>query len=788
MIALASRHKPRRSALQVLGKTPLSVELGSKAKHLSEMLSLGLPVPPGFVVKNREIKETSQCIEECGGYPVAVRSSGGLEDMGDASFAGMYETYLNVQNEQELNTAIKKCFESASADRVQDYIKSKGLNFSAAAVESTMHVLVQKMVQSERSGVLFTIDPVEGKEEEFYIETCLGLGERLVSGAVTPSRFRWNWQKEELSFSQINDEGTKLSLSELKTLSETALTIQRHYGRPQDIEWAFDEVGKLWILQSRPITQINWRKDVPELTNADLKDGGISARVCPPMMFSLYQEAMQTSMSYYFKNVRLLSTAENVQWMFHYYGRAFWNVGVVKTALARLPGYDEKEFDVGLGIQKNYGESGAQRTTLNPLSLLNALLALCGVTWEYQDCLKMVKEFTKWFEETDVGLKKRCLRLSEVSDKEFWKLAHEVFDFHFRTETSYFRTIYNNSNYQSDLRSKLKKWDKKDNADLLAMLGGLDDMAHMKVQRGFEQLVVIAKNKGFESVAWLCGLNNFLKDHYHHGDVELDLTVPRWGECPDRVKQIVSEMMTTELSKERTQTTWIDAWKRFNGVMDSQWGWRLFGRDSFYKMLITSRRFLSHREQMRTYSTRAYFLWRMIILEGAKRLGLSDTDIHLLRSQEFLARKKLSEEELRIRRNLLEGYRFFNAPNEFGGELEEKKSIELSEGQWQGIGCSSGEIEGVVRVIQILSESNILENNEILVTQFTDPGWTPVMARASAVITEVGGVLSHAAVIGREYGIPAVLNLAGATKKLKSGQRVRVNGRTGVVTLLEEVP
>ena len=113
--------------------------------------------------------------------------------------------------------------------------------------------------------------------------------------------------------------------------------------------------------------------------------------------------------------------------------------------------------------------------------------------------------------------------------------------------------------------------------------------------------------------------------------------------------------------------------------------------------------------------------------------------------------------------------------------------VTLKEGQWQGIGCSSGEIEGIVRVIHSLDESSLLESNEILVTQFTDPGWTPVMSRASAIITEVGGVLSHAAVIGREYGIPAVLNLSEATKVLKTGQRVRVNGRTGLVTSLEKI-
>jgi phosphoenolpyruvate synthase/pyruvate phosphate dikinase len=152
---------------------------------------------------------------------------------------------------------------------------------------------------------------------------------------------------------------------------------------------------------------------------------------------------------------------------------------------------------------------------------------------------------------------------------------------------------------------------------------------------------------------------------------------------------------------------------------------------------------------------------------------------------EFFERPLPTKEVIDSRRHIVQGYRKFQTPNEFGGMLQDVKSIHSGD-QLQGIGCSSGEIEAKVRVILSVENTSELLSGEVLVTRFTDPGWTPVMARASAVITEVGGVLSHAAVIGREYGIPAVLNAAQATSILHTGDKVRVNGRTGLVTILKE--
>jgi phosphoenolpyruvate synthase/pyruvate phosphate dikinase len=190
---------------------------------------------------------------------------------------------------------------------------------------------------------------------------------------------------------------------------------------------------------------------------------------------------------------------------------------------------------------------------------------------------------------------------------------------------------------------------------------------------------------------------------------------------------------------------------------------------------------------MRAYSTRAYYLLRLGILEFAHRNGFSERDVFLLDILEI--RKTVLEPstvkpDLHLRRLYYEGYRNFTPPNEFGGSIKVKE--QTSSSGLKGLGCSPGVFEGTARVILDIHQTHGLTKNEILITAFTDPGWTPVLAKVGGVVTEVGGLLSHAAVIGREYGIPAILNLTNATKLISDGDKIRMNGKTGEIEILEK--
>ncbi len=334
-----------------------------------------------------------ESIQKIGGFPVAVRSSGALEDLEGASFAGLYETYLGVASEELLLKSIKDCFQSVHHPRVADYFSQKGIDPKLAK----MSVLIQKQIQSKISGVLFTVHPLEGKEEEIYIECCAGLGERLVSGHVTPTLYRAHRDTKQTLQETINNEDTRLSPKTIEDLIKAAIGIQAHYGLPQDIEWAIDENDKLWILQARPITEFKPRKDVPELTDSDLKDGGISARVCTPLMYSAYQLALQPSMGGYFERIKLLPNGQSIQWMYYYYGRGYWNAEAVKEGLARLPDFNEEDFDKDLGILKDYGDSGPLKTKLTIQTLINAVPVMIHLWKEFDDCELMTGHFPIYF-------------------------------------------------------------------------------------------------------------------------------------------------------------------------------------------------------------------------------------------------------------------------------------------------------------------------------------------------------------------------------------------------------
>jgi phosphohistidine swiveling domain-containing protein len=225
-------------------------------------------------------------------------------------------------------------------------------------------------------------------------------------------------------------------------------------------------------------------------------------------------------------------------------------------------------------------------------------------------------------------------------------------------------------------------------------------------------------------------------------------------------------------------------------------------RAAFPAAVEQLRYFMVNKEKMREFSTRSYYVVRQYLLEAERRLrGLGvlgeRDDIFFLHIGELLdlaknwrtLEKDPIQKRIVYRRKMYQSFRKFTPPNEFGQKLVEKNEERLrgflkGEGQLKGIACSPGVYEGLARIIKDLSEVEKIKPGEVLVTKFTDPAWTPVLGIVSAVVTEVGGVLSHAAVISREYGIPAVLNSKHATEIIQNGQRIRVDGDRGIILLM----
>ena len=796
----------------LLGEDAFPAErAGNKAATLHEFAAAGFAVPPGFVIAPEfdlaavDDETLGGWVDAIGGFPVAVRSSGAVEDLSEASFAGLYETYLDVHDVDTLRDRIAACRGSGCNERVLAYMNRQGVD----PLRTPVTVLVQRLVEAHVAGVGFSIDPITGIDEHALVECCAGLGARLVSGRVAPSRAVIRLADGTVVEHAVGHDGVILSAEQAAELADLVLRAQAARHRPQDVEWAIDGNGKLWLLQSRAITAINWRTDAGQLTDADFRDGGVSARVCTPLMFSLYQNAFQHSMQDFWVGLRLLDRNVEPTWISMHYGRVYWNVDAVKDRYSNIPGYDERVLDTDLGINKDYGPDGPDRTPIIPVTIARALPTAIALRRGYRRQLAVMARFAADWPAVRALWQRRIQRLMHTDDATFAaELAECLHSLHPLTERTYFTTIYYNTSVQSDFKKLLEKVDAAtgETTPIIDLMGGLAEISHMAVQSGIVRLHRVAVHNGFDHPEWQRALDNFIEQHGFHADMELDLTCPRWSESPERIRELIEGMVRAEIPPADPQARLTAQRRRFetqlaalrNRVRRNALRRARFSR-AIDRHVDRIRRYLVARERMREFSSQCYAIVRAYVVEAGRRLAADgrlarESDVFMLSIHELadLIQGRMTGGEvakrLAFRREMYEGYRDVSPPHELGGGIADELPAAASRdgAHLSGLGCSPGVVEGVARVVPSLAEIGQLRLGDILVTRFTDPGWTPALGLVVGVVTEVGGLLSHAAVIGREYGIPAVLNVPGATEALRSGQWIRIDGGRGRVTVLGE--
>lgn len=840
---------------------PSVEQVGKKALGLIELAHAGFEVPDGFCVTveayesflstlvvpdvvsekdlarvrerilnaplPREIAQEIEAAYEQLGGRVAVRSSGIQEDMAEASFAGQYHTVLGVEGLESLMQAIRDCWASAWAERVWSYCKSHGLEFG----RSPMGVVVQTLIPAESAGVLFTVNPMTGLEDEMAVEACWGFGEALVSGRVEPDRYILDGdtgvakettlgRKEFAILNAVDAAGTRevpvepteasrltLDSEKLKALCDLGNRVQEYYGCPQDIEFAY-AVDRFYLLQSRPITKLNFTGIPGEWTTADFRDGGVSSSVVAPYMWSLYELIWEHSMPTYLDTIKLLRKDQHeIPWSHVFYGRPYWNMGEVKRALWKVPGFKEREFDLDLGISPTYEGDGVA-IPYNLKTILGALPTLFALNKDYRVRLEKNKRFVRKFP----ALEARYDSLNpEMPFGELLKTYREmILKHYFWVESSYFLTIFNISNAKLDFKAALEKATKKskEKIDTLHLMVGLKDIPHLKPlndlweiarlikedEAACEVLMETESDKVMEKLPkpWAERLSEFCHTYRYHSTSELDLRVPNWDEDPTFVIQSLRALVTTPEGMDpmsinaKQHEIYLAERAKLEKVTRS--------KDVFAKLELV-RSYGWWREYMRDHSSRMYYLIRRWTLILAKRLvekGLlsAPEDVFYLRYQEVISLAEgnlsfsIADMTIRKRKSYNQRFRNFKNPNEVGSRYAHTQKG-VAEGAITGVPCSPGRTEGTVRVIRTLSEASRLGAGDILVTTFTDPGWTPLFGVIKGVVTETGGFLSHAAVVSREYGIPAVLSVPDATLRLKEGQRVAIDGNSGSIEVLE---
>jgi phosphohistidine swiveling domain-containing protein len=704
--------------------TPTAAEVGGKAAALFELERAGFRVPITFCSP----PDLAAAVAAIDG-PVAVRSSATVEDGREASFAGQFESILGLEGLAAVEAAVETCKASVHTDGVREYCRQNGIDHATVRME----VIVQQMIhRPELAGVAFTVNPVTG-HDEVVIDAVEGVAEDLLAGKV-----------ESLPAEH------PLMVEHRPAIEDVALRVQRHYGAPQDIEFAIQD-GVLYLLQARPITRITFSPDLGEWTNADFRDGGVSSDVCPPLMWSLYDFVWESSLKEFLREIRLLGAEEDWQAGKIFFGRPYWNMGGVKRCLARLPGFVEREFDEDLSIECDYEGDGVV-TPLSLRSILRAIPTLRAIGRVYAESLAHNQRF----------LDEVFPRLAEayeqppVPEDLTESLRRLIEDCYQQTETTYFRTIYLSTIAKTDLLEAFP------DVDYPALVSALPQLEHLAPTRVLQEMA----QRGEE------GLEAVMQRFRHHSRRELDLRCPRWDEDPDHVRELLEHF--------KDGAAGSDPRPHYERVRaETRAALPFWKRRKFERKLDRLRTFLWMREELRDRSMRVYYLIRRYVLALATERGLGD-DVHHLTWQQLLAN---DTSQLEAQRAYVERYRNFTPPNEIGARYRQDDAP--AEGALEGIAASRGRAEGVARVARTVEEALGVEKGAILVCPFTDPGWTPVLNRVAAVVTESGGLLSHAAVICREYGIPAVLGIKQATSRIPDGAQVIVDGARGTVELVD---
>lgn len=699
-----------------LGVTPIPV--AGKAGVLFELQRAGFQVPP-FYCSPPDLAAAVSAL----GFPLAVRSAASGEDGVASSFAGQFRTLLNLRSLPEVEQAVRDCRESMRAESVAEYCRHNGIDPAALR----MDVIVQRMIEPELAGVAFTVNPVTGAEE-VVIEACEGLGDALLAGHRTPLA------AEHPLLQKYRPE-----------IEQVARRIQRYFGAPQDIEFAVER-ERVYVLQARPITRINFDPQIGEWTNADYRDGGVSSGACTPIMWSLYQYAFQSALVDYLRGMKVLDGDFQAARMF--FGRPYWNLGAVKRCLAKLPGFVERRFDEDLAIEVHYEGAGLQ-TPVSATTLIRALPAIVAIgrLLNRQEAIDG-ELLSGGFE----AVERKYDPLPGDVDRSFRELVERDYPI---IEVNYFRTIFCAS------LAKLDFTDSFPHADYGQLVAALPEMRHLAPTRAIREM----------SLAGKVDVDALIRRFRHHSRRELDLRAPRWDEDRSFVEQLVASYRGSAgddprpaYEAARRQARTAVPWHR---------------RRSFARKLDRLRRFVWLREEMRDLSTRLYYLIRRHLLEIARRRGLGE-DIYFMTFQEVVADDRRNIE---ASKGTFESYRNFKAPNEIGIRFPFRPAA--AHDALQGIGASQGVVRGVARIARSVEEAAHVEKGAILVCPFTDPGWTVTLDRVAGVVTETGGLLSHAAVICREYGIPAVLAIPQATHRIRDGQTIVIDGGRGCVELVE---
>ncbi|HEY9665573.1 MAG TPA: glycerol-3-phosphate acyltransferase [Coleofasciculaceae cyanobacterium] len=753
-------------------------EVGQKAATLSRLKRWGYSVPTAWVLPPGDDPEPLiKYLPVSDSEPLVVRSSAIGEDSDLSSAAGQYQSILNVTSRPALQDAITQVLASYNHPSAIEYRRNRELP------DQSMAVFIQKQIQGTFSGVAFSRDPISQQGDAVVIEGLPGNATRVVSGRVTPEQYRVYLQDTGESAIETNTqenspprpllssqiEGTgDLPPALIEQVARLVRELEdRYHGVPQDIEWSYDGT-QLWLLQARPITTLQpiWtRKIAAEVIPGLIRP--LTWSINRPLTCGVWGEIFTLVLGKRAQGLDFNETATL------HYSRAYFNATLLGQIFRRM------------GLPPESLEFLTRGAKFSKPPIGSTLQNLPGLTRLLRREWRLDKDFESDYQELFAPTLSQ-LKLqpeSELSPPELLARVDRILAVLKRATYYSILAPLSTSLRQAVLQVKDTELDNSQTPEV-ASLRSLARLAEdaRPLLRGsinvddsaaslFAALAEIPDGRTI-----LEQFNQFLDEYGYLSEVATDIAVPTWKEDPRPVRQLFAQFLSYSppppqpINSQRWQAQVVQVRLNVKGRVT----------DVYSRLL-------------------AHLRWCFVALETTwLKSGLlsSPGDIFFLELEEVrclvagadAAYTQHVLEMLEIRRSQLEEHRqLTTVPSLFYGSAPPvplPESSSPSGQRLQGIGASSGQVEGWVKVLRNLQAASDIDRQTILVVPYTDSGWAPLLARAGGLIAEVGGRLSHGAIVAREYGIPAVMDIHNATQLLRDGQRVRMDGQRGIVEIL----
>jgi rifampicin phosphotransferase len=817
-------------------------DAGGKGANLGELLRAHFPVPDGFVITTAAYALAAEAAGVTGETPatarvrlaaspvppgiadavrdayralraptVAVRSSATAEDLPDASFAGQQDTILGVIGEDAVLEAVRKCWASLWNERAVAYRKTHDVPVRGLRLA----VVVQRMVEAETAGVLFTADPITGRRQRAAIEAVRGLGEQLVSGAVNPDHFIVNTR----SGAVLERRGDILTDVQLRELAAVGARIEEHFGRPQDIEWAIDKAGKLWIVQSRDITTLYPLPSTAPQNEDDLRvyfSANVAQGVFDPFTpmglqtFRLLSSGLAAAIG---RPVRDPAAGPSL------YAESAMRVFIDLTPVLRDPFGREIPPRV-MSVMEFRSKAIFERLLDDPrlrprgsasrsrFRAIGAVLHTGAPQNAVRAMLRPDATRKRVLGEMDRGL--ADVRIPETSPERIdayedlilsfparffprmvgvvvpgvlsYALANRLLGS--RARPGELQTVLRGLPHNPTTEMDLALWD--------IARAARDDPASREALSTRNPADLSAQYRARALPPFLQReMTTFLERYGHRAIAEIDLGVKRWSEDPAHLLGAVANYIRLGDEATAPDVQFARGAREAEAMIKTLTS-RLHGpRRLVLRFLLGRvRRLGGLREQPKFQIMRVFALGHALIapvgVELADR-GLLDVadDVFFLTLPEL--RRAIAGEDLRgtvaERRQVYrreQGRRHIPRVLLSDGTDAETELPAATDGGIRGTPASPGIARGIARVI-LSPVGARLEPGEVLVAPSTDPGWTPLFLTAGALVMEMGGMMSHGAVVAREYGIPAVVGVPDATGRIATGEHVTVDGSAGTV-------